>query len=259
MPDQQPQNTWVLLRGLTRASAHWGQFIADFQAAMPDARVIALDLPGNGVLWQHRSPATVAAMAQDCRQQLAQRGMAGPVGLLAVSMGGMVATHWAALWPEQVRGLVLINTSMRPFSPVWQRMRPGSFLRLVQMAVGAADGPAREQAILRLTSNHAGHDVVGDWVAERAHHPVSVANTLRQLLAAARFRAPVQAPTMPTVVLSGPCDRLVDVRCSMALAKNWGVALRLHPTAGHDLTLDDGPWVAAEVRRWREAARPATI
>jgi hypothetical protein len=24
----------------------------------------------------------------------------------------------------------------------------------------------------------------------------------------------------------------------------------LHPSAGHDLPLDDGPWVAAQVRDW---------
>lgn len=252
-------HTWVFLRGLTRSSAHWAGFLAEFAAALPGAQVVALDLPGNGALWQQRSPNTVAAMVQDCRQQLAQRGITGPVGLLAVSMGGMVAAHWAAQWPEQVRELVLVNTSMRPFSPVWQRMRPASFLRLLQLVLRAGNGQAREQEILRLTSNHARHDVQGDWVAERARHPVSVANTFRQLLAAARFRAALQAPATRTLVLAGQQDRLVDVRCSMALAKNWGVELRLHPTAGHDLTLDDGPWVAAEVRRWRYTSRPETM
>jgi pimeloyl-ACP methyl ester carboxylesterase len=259
MSGQQAMDTWVFLRGLTRSSAHWGPFIADFQAALPDAQVIALDLPGNGGLWQHHSPATVAAMVQACRQQLQQRGLAGPVSLLAMSMGGMVAAHWAAHWPQEVSALVLVNTSMRPFSPAWQRMRPGSFLRLLQLAVRAAQGQAREQEILRLTSNHARHDVLSDWVDERVRHPVSAANTFRQLLAAARYRAAAQAPAMPTLVLAGQQDRLVDVRCSLALANNWGVELRLHPTAGHDLTLDDGPWVAAEVRRWRQASRPETI
>jgi pimeloyl-ACP methyl ester carboxylesterase len=247
--------TWVFLRGLTRCSAHWGDFIQTFEAAMPDAQVIALDLPGNGALWQQRSPATVAEMVLSCRQQLQQREIAGPVGLLALSMGGMVAAHWATHWPQELRELVLINTSMRPFSPAWQRMRPGSFWRLLQLAVGVADGAAREREILRLTSNHAGYAVLAEWVAERARHPVSAANTLWQLLAAARFRAALQAPALPTLVLAGQQDRLVAVQCSQALAQHWGVELRLHASAGHDLTLDAGPWVAAEVRRWRAARR----
>jgi pimeloyl-ACP methyl ester carboxylesterase len=244
------------LRGLTRASAHWAGFIAAFEATVPNVRVVALDLPGNGMLWQQRSPAMVAAMAQACRQQLQQRGIAGPVSVLAMSMGGMVAAHWAAHWPQELGELVLINTSMRPFSPAWHRLRPGSFLRLLQLAVGTATGQQREQEILRLTSNHAGHDVLGDWVVERARHPVSAANTFRQLLAAARFRAERRAPSVPTLVLASQRDRLVAVQCALALAKKWGVELRLHPTAGHDLTLDDGPWVAAQVRRWRDASRP---
>ena len=246
---------WVFLRGLSRGSAHWGHFLQEFATAMPEAQVIALDLPGNGALWQQHSPASVAAMAQDCRRQLQQRGIAGPVGLLALSMGGMVAAHWATHWPQELRELVLINTSMRPFSPAWQRLQPGNFWRLLQLAVGVADGAAREQEILRLTSNHAGYAVLAEWLVERAHHPVSAANTIRQLLAAARFRAALQAPAVPALVLAGQHDRLVAVPCSQALARHWGLELRLHASAGHDLTLDAGPWVAAEVRRWRTDRR----
>jgi len=45
------------------------------------------------------------------------------------------------------------------------------------------------------------------------------------------------------------------VWCSpRALALQWGATLRVHGTAGHDLSLDDGPWVAEQVRRWRKNA-----
>jgi hypothetical protein len=59
-------------------------------------------------------------------------------------------------------------------------------------------------------------------------------------------------------VLAGEHDRLVAVQCSKAVAKRWGVALQLHPSAGHDLTLDDGRWVAAAVRQWRETRQMPT-
>ena len=41
-------DTWILLRGLTREASHWGAFAGDFQTALPQAQVVALDLPGNG-------------------------------------------------------------------------------------------------------------------------------------------------------------------------------------------------------------------
>lgn len=246
-------DTWIFLRGLTRASAHWAGFIAEFEAAL-SVRVVALDLPGNGSLWQQQSPASVSAMVQHCREQLRQQGIRQPVGLLGMSLGGMVAAEWALQHPIEIRELVLINTSMRPFSPAWQRMRPGIFLRLLRLAVSAAGAQTWEREILRLTTRHARHEVLPDWCHERTQHPVSGSNALRQLLAAARYRAPPQGPAVPTLVLSGAGDQLVSPQCAQALARQWGVALQVHATAGHDLTLDAGPWVAAAVQRWKAGA-----
>ena len=250
IPPAAPE-AWVLLRGLTRGSAHWGPFAAELEQAV-SAPVIPLDLPGNGTLWQQRSPASVAVMAQACSAQLQQRGIVQPVGVLALSLGGMVAVQWALQAPAQLRELVLINTSMRPFSPFWQRLRPVSAARLLGLALRGAGAEAREQEILRLTTRQARQDVLQPWCAERVQHPVSGGNTLRQLLAAARYRAPLQGPRVPTLVLSGAADQLVSPHCSAALARHWAVTLQQHPTAGHDLTLDDGPWVATAVAQWRQ-------
>ena len=251
----QPQ-TWIFSRGLTRSSAHWGRFIAEFEAALP-ARVITLDLPGNGLLWHEQSAASVAQMAQWCQQEIERRGIHEPVGVLAMSLGGMVAAQWALQQPQVVRELVLINTSMRPFNPFWLRLRPASFFSLLKLALTGATPQAWEREILRLTTHHARDDVLQAWCAERVQRPVSAQNAMRQLLAAARFRAPENGPQVPTLVLAGAHDRLVSVRCSEELAKRWGTALYLHPSAGHDLTLDDGPWVADAVQRWRDSRQRA--
>ena len=80
----------------------------------------------------------------------------------------------------------------------------------------------------------------------RQHHPVTRANVPRQLLAAARYRAPLTLAT-PTLLLASAQDQLVSVACSQALARYWQCALQIHPTAGHDLPLDDGDWVARQI------------
>ena len=56
-------STWVLLRGLTRESRHWGEFPARLQSRFANSNVVALDLPGNGRLNAQRSPASIEAMA----------------------------------------------------------------------------------------------------------------------------------------------------------------------------------------------------
>ena len=76
------------------------------------------------------------------------------------------------------------------------------------------------------------------------------ANALRQLLAAARFRASTQAPACPVLLLGSEHDGLVNVQCTRAIARRWGSTVALHPDAGHDLPLDDPQWVINQVRQW---------
>ncbi|HSD37713.1 MAG TPA: alpha/beta hydrolase [Rhodocyclaceae bacterium] len=242
--------TWVLLRGLTRESRHWGSFVDVFRAGIGDARVITLDLPGNGELHTLRSPTTVAAMADYCRAELARRGLVPPWNLVAMSLGAMVSVAWAAQYPREVARCVLINTSMRPFNPFHQRLLPGNYLALLRLAFMGTSAERQEATILRLTSNAADEhaDVLPAWVRYRQEFPVSRCNTLRQLIAAARFRAPPVKPAAELLILTSSRDALVDTRCSQALARAWCVPIAEHPQAGHDLPLDDGPWVAARIQ-----------
>jgi predicted alpha/beta hydrolase family esterase len=78
---------------------------------------------------------------------------------------------------------------------------------------------------------------------------VSRGNTLRQLLAAARYRCD-DPPAVRTLLLASTRDALVDWRCSHAIAQAWDCPLREHPRAGHDLPLDDPGWVIDQVAEW---------
>lgn len=247
-------STWVLLRGLTRESGHWGAFAGLLQQRHPGARIVTLDLPGNGSINNQPSPIRIEAMTQRCRDHLRAQGLAPPYRLLAMSMGAMVAMDWAARAPRELAGCVLINTSLGRFSPWYQRLRPINYPRLLALAL-TPDPVARERAILRLTSRNAAAaaEVLDDWTRLRRARPVSAANALRQLLAAARYRAPVTPPAVALLVLASRGDRLVDSRCSQELARRWQTGIALHPSAGHDLTLDDAAWVADQIDRWLAA------
>lgn len=250
-------STWIFLRGLTRESRHWGDFPTIFRSAVPEADVVALDLPGNGCLHQIASPLSVVEMAEYCRAELQARGVPPPYHLLAMSLGAMVAVAWAADHSQEIRCCVLINTSLRPFSPFYQRLKPRNYPALLKLAFLGGDDREWEEAILRLTSNHLEkrRDVLDAWLSYRREYPVSSRNAIRQLLAASQYRAPAIKPSVPMLILTSAADALVDPRCSKRLALQWQAEIAEHPMAGHDIPLDDGPWVAEQVRNWQKVWR----
>lgn len=242
---------WILLRGLVREQRHWGAFPAQLQAALPAAVIVTPDMPGNGSRCRETSPATVPGMVEALRAELQARGIAGPVRVLALSLGGMVACEWRARYPREVECCVLVNTSMRPFSAFHERLRWPNYPAIVRELL-SGNAASREALILRLTSTRHGGDaaLLRQWAAWQREYPVTRANALRQLWAAARYRAPLQGQGCPVLVLNGRADQLVDPCCSERLARAWEAPLEQHPSAGHDLPLDEGEWVVRKVAAW---------
>ncbi len=243
--------TWVLIRGLTREAAHWGEFPDRLAQALGGTRTVAVDLAGAGRLWRRACPLRVPDMVSACRDQLHEQEAAPPYVLVGLSLGGMVAAAWASASPEELAGCVFINTSMRPFSSLQHRLRVSNWPALLGL-LGTRDGLQAEQTILRLTSSapHRHLSALANWTAIRRMRPVSRGNALRQLLAAARYRFEGPAPALPLLVVCSSADQLVDPACSSALAAAWRCPGVVHPQAGHDLPLDDGLWLAEQLADW---------
>ncbi|WP_300756910.1 alpha/beta hydrolase [Janthinobacterium sp.] len=244
--------TWILLRGLMREQRHWGIFPAQLALALPNSTIITPDLPGNGQRHGMDSVTNVLEMVEFLRQDLQAQKLKPPYHVLALSLGGMVAVEWASRYPQEVVRCVLINTSMRPYNPFYQRLRWQNYPALLrQLLFGNPD--SQEALILRLTSSRyrdGNPALLADWRRFQQQYPVSQRNALRQLLSAARYRAPTSRPTMPVLIMAGAQDRLVDHRCSQQLARAWLADCLIHREAGHDLPLDQGDWVAQSVARW---------
>lgn len=257
-------STWILLRGLTREARHWGALPDALRAALDDSkqvgspagaaptRVLTIDLPGNGEHAGLRAPADVAGMVEFVREAARASGAPGPYCVLAMSLGGMVATCWAQRHPADIARLVLINTSMRPFSRFDERLRPQAWPGLARIAWHWSHAAVAESEIHRLTCNaRETRDAdLTQWITIRQSAPVSRANALRQLLAAARFSAGRNRPVCETLVLSSREDGLVDPACSAALAAAWHADHWRHTWAGHDLPHDDPTWTVERIRAW---------
>jgi pimeloyl-ACP methyl ester carboxylesterase len=245
-----PRDTWFLLRGLTREAGHWGGFVAALAAALPDADVRTIDLPGAGT--RHGEPWR-AGVAEAMEVVRADASCAGRRFVLGVSLGGMLTMEWAARHPDELAGVVIGASSARDLAPFWKRMRPGA-LPSVLLGSFRRDVERREAGIVRTISNRRDlwDELTTSWSAIARARPVSKANARAQITAATRWRAPARL-AVPALFLVGTTDRLVHADCSRALARRYDAPLVEHPTAGHDLTTDAPEWVVDEVARWVKA------
>jgi pimeloyl-ACP methyl ester carboxylesterase len=257
---------WILLRGLAREARHWDDFPERLTKALAEqneiARVDALDLPGTGRFSEMKSPLSIGELTEFAREKFVEirrkqreRGEipSERTRLIAVSMGGMIAADWITRWPDDFREAILINTSFSGFSPVHHRLLPSAAKHLLSTLrpLSAVD---RERLSMKLVSNLADNEtqekIAERWSAFALERPFTLENFSRQLLAAARFRAPSEKPDVPVLVLSSAKDRMVSPECSREIVRRWKTDSAVHPTAGHDLTLDDADWVIEKILGW---------
>lgn len=248
---------FTLLRGLGRESGHWLEFPDQLQAVFPNAYILKQDLPGFGELREIKFPLTIAQATDQIRAFRQKSEPAGLRVLIAISLGGMIAADWIFRYPQDFDFAVLINTSFRGLSPILDRLRPMAIVQLARAAIHT-DPLEREKVILSLVSHHGMRRewALPRWVEIAQKHPIHPANFLLQLQAAGRFRIPRGRPEIPVLILSSRHDQLANSKCSVELAQRWRSEHFVHPTAGHDLTLDDGPWVAQRVSAWLTRPTP---
>jgi pimeloyl-ACP methyl ester carboxylesterase len=252
-------NYWFLIRGLMRESVHWEDFPAKFEAAFPGHRAITLDLPGVGEQWNVKSPLTVSEIAHSIREQAKKivERMSQPSGsqpacyLLAISLGGMVALDWIQKFPGEIQGGVFINTSLSGINPFYKRLKPRAWIPLFEIVL-TSNVRNRERKVLQLTTSQ--YPIQDSSLTERMiayrKHPATKTNFLRQLIAASRFSPMPKKIKTPVLLLNSAGDRLVDSSCSIQIQAKWNWELKTHPSANHDLPLEDPDWVIAQIRDW---------
>lgn len=241
---------WLLLRGLTRESAHWGDFVAKLQTAFPDSNIHCLDLLGSGEFYQQPSPCSIDEITKQLRlHALNKSWLNKKIRLLSISLGGMVAWQWMQTYPNDIQSAVLINSSLAGLNPFYQRLRWQCYGKLARI-IAASDIEAQELAIIKLISNlDAKHESLAlQWAEIQRLRPISKKNALRQLIAAARYHPTLSKPIPPVLLLAGLGDKLVSPDCSKTISQQYDLPLITHPWAGHDLCIDDGDWVIEQLQ-----------
>lgn len=259
-------DSWLLLRGLARSAQHWGEFPKRLGTIFPGSAVHCIDLPGNGEQYLKTTPTTVQGITDlikaDYENLLKNKiqnvSATRKTYLVSLSLGGMVAIDWISRSSHVFSGCVLINTSIGGVNPIYQRFQISKIPTFIKILL-EKDISTREALILKLTSsNHKKRqEVLSKWIELASNYPIKYENVIRQLVAAARFKIPKQAPKMPgssplpILILSGKEDHLVNPDCSRKLHNHWASTYYEHPSAGHDLPLDDPDWTIQQIFNWR--------
>lgn len=238
-------NNWIFLRGLTRGNAHWGNFPEIFKSLNPESEAEFLEIPGNGTLNKVDTLVDAKKIIYFLKRKskfYSQEEM--PVHLCGISLGGMVALKWAELFPQNIQSVSVINTSLQQCSPFYQRLLPQNYFKIISMLFESS-AHDKELNILTITSNKPieNQNYLEAFAAFSTAFPVSKMNSIRQLILARKIKIN-KFPPLPLKIISSKMDRLVSPLCSDGIAKTLGGAQYIHPTAGHDLPLDEPSWLS---------------
>ncbi len=238
---------WVLIRGLTRGAFHWMGFEKTFKDFFNLRCVDVPDLPGNGILSHELSSTHLDEAVEQLRRkiEISDRQM----GLLSISMGGMIATRWAEMYPQEISHIVLMNSSFGTLNPFYQRLMPNNYFSIAKNFLNY-DAEKLETFVLSATSNSPTiwKSKLASVVEFQKKNPTTLRNFVRQLRLSMRADG-TAAPPSKNLILGSVQDRLVNVNCSKKIAAEWNCKSAYHPTAGHDLSLDDPQWILDSIQK----------
>ena len=236
--------TVVLVHGLgDKASQDWDGLAADLSK---DYRVVRFDLPGFGRSTKGNLAYTPDSYTQFLHALVNREVRARPFFLVGHSMGGAIALRYAALHPQDVTALVLVDV-------------PAILHRFVYSKHMAAFGLSRMVPGLYLGNNDLLGNMLGNILGKVEQKPIPAEMVvqipaLRQkllkgdplliagmALALEDFSRDIARVTAPTLLLWGERDDIAPVRSGRVLAANMAHArLDIFPGVGH-VPMDDAP------------------
>lgn len=242
----------IMLRGLGRTVRHWAGFE---KMIARHFRVFTFDLRG---IDTNRIPAKLSTSVYDLAEDviaLMDHHKLKKAHLLGVSLGGMVALAAGISYPERIRSLIIVNSSIAG----------QGVLRLTPEALASISSAAWDQAGMerRLIDVLTGPDITPDRKQEivqlydeiKADLGMNAKTVAIQLASAARFFAgkKLKKLTVPTLVIYGSHDKFVPAINSKRIAALIPDAKILElKNAGHEAHLDKPDDFIKAVIDWRD-------
>ena len=227
------------------------------EALTGDFTVVTYDLRGHGRTGSSdASSYSAALLAADLNAFVTALDLDRPI-ICGLSMGGMVAQEYAAMYPEKLSGLVLSDTFTPGALPV------GGALALPHLAVFSALSHVIGYKRLNAFQNWIGEIFAPGMVGDRAFHETLIEEG--PTMAAAEFRAGIEAILefmrsdfdvsaieVPTLVVYGEHEPSPIRTMAEHLARQVSdpdVELVVVPDAGHGSSWDNPRFFNDRVRR----------
>lgn len=224
----------VLLHGFASSTSTWDRLAP---ALARSHRVIAVDLPGNGL---SSRPAGSVAYTPDGQMAMLTKVLedarVARFDVVGHSYGGFLALRWAAREPERIRSVVAIAPP-DPGRRITPRVRPVLAAMLYPVARFLIDSPTRLVPALELA--YGPHAAVPAGMAAHYRDMLLVDGFARYYFGSMAASETVENPwqpdriTVPVALIWGQDDRVVPITTSGRLADQLADALVFPLRDGH--------------------------
>lgn len=236
----------LLLHGYPFDHTMWGATGKALLRLLPDARVLAPDLPGFGKRPPPAGEPSLDLLADACAESLDRAGVARAV-VAGMSMGGYVALALSERRPERLAGLALVNSKAEADADEARAARR----RLIEVVRRDGVEAAVAGILPRLFSSGRAGDPACARFAEEGARKAGVEGICWALEAMARrpdrtaTLSALAARSVPVAFVHGLEDALVPADAARAAAAAAGAAFVPIEGAGHASPLEAPEAVAA--------------
>ncbi len=218
--------------------------------------VVAVDLPGHGASAASADAITIDQVAGSVASAIAALAT-GPVTLVGLSVGGLVAQHIALTAPALVGGLALLDTAAR-FATAGQSAMRSRAARVRQEGMSVILEELFDHWFLPVTRERR-PDLVDRATKTLLADDVNVHAALWELIADFDVFSRLGEITVPTLVLVGEHDSSSPISSAMQLRGGIRSAqLQIIPEAAHLSPIEQPAAVTGHLSAFLHSLKPQT-
>ena len=241
-------DTMVFLNGLTQSTMAWAFVTPAFKSKY---RIVLLDFIFQGQSDKTGEWKNFDAHARDVNAVLDHLKM-GKVILVGISYGSLVAQHFALLFPEKIKKLVLLSTFAHktPYYEAvelswWRALEQGGYNLMLDIMLPTV-----------LSEGYFRNPVVPIASLKNMRKGINESSgPIFKLMRATRerkdFREALRKITCPTLIIQGEKDMLFPPHMAEEVQRNIpGARLEIISGAGHTLNLEHVPEVISAIQNF---------